>query len=350
MNSRCHCFTNNGSIVISRANKLFTLDTENLIAKDLIELPELNGEIPGSPRCLNRLFRRGIHHVIQLPHDTCIVVVKGSILRIEKGEQVKSIPHIEKRSGPLTLCYDGDSNLFWGEYFGNPHRDEVHIYSSCDGGLSFTVAYTFPPGSIRHIHGIFHDPYENTFWVTTGDTNEETGIWITDDTFRTLTKVIGGTQQTRAVQLLFTKSHVYFGSDTPLEKNHLYRMDKQTGQIEKLQELESSVFWACSVGEYLFFSTVVEPSRVNRCRDACIWGSKGGESWRCVARFRKDIWPMKLFQYGQIFFPSGDNHTGYLWFTPVATEKDHTLQRIEIEKIFSECQRPAEDKNMRLQG
>ena len=98
--------------------------------------------------------------------------------------------------------------------------------------------------------------------------------------------------------------------------------------------MESSVFWGCKVGDYLFFSTVVESSKVNECKDACIWGSKDGENWKCIARFRKDIWPMKLFQYGQIFFPTGENNTDYLWFTPFATEKHLTLQKLNVKELF----------------
>lgn len=280
-----------------------------------------------------RLFRCNIHHAIRINENIIVLIGFGMIytydLKVNRLNQ-DVMPVYGKR--PLNLCADNDSWLYYGEYRGNQERSPIHIYACDNEGRQWASVWKF--NGIRHVHGVFHDPYDNRIWVTTGDTDEESGIWMTDDRFKTLDKVLGGSQQMRAVQLLFTESHVYFGSDTPLEKNHIYRMDKKTCEVQRLQEVESSVFWGCKVGENLFFSTAVEPSKVNKCKDACIWGSKDGETWKCIARFRKDIWPMKLFQYGQIFFPAGENNTEYLWFTPFATEKHMTVQKLNVKELF----------------
>jgi len=229
-----------------------------------------------------------------------------------------------------------DDSLYFGEYFGNPDRQAIHIYGSQDGGRHFETVYTFPPGTVRHVHGVFADPYSDLLWVTTGDTDEESAIWITDDRFGHLERVVGGTQRHRAVQLLFTERFVYFGSDTPLERNYLYRLERESGRVKCLQTVQGPVFYGCKVGDVLFFSTVVEPSSVNVERHACLWGSPDGNSWQCLAKFRKDFWPMKLFQYGQILFPSGENNTGRLWFTPFATECDQTLRCLYVSDLFGE--------------
>ena len=280
-----------------------------------------------------RLFRCSIHHVIRINKNMIVLIGFGMIYAYDLSANSLNreiTPICGKR--PLNLCADNDSMLYYGEYRGNQDRSPVHIYGSNSEGRQWAPVWRFT--GIRHVHGVFHDPYDNRIWVTTGDTDEECGLWVTGDRFKTLEKVIGGSQQMRAVQLLFTVNHVYFGSDTPLEKNHIYRMDKKTYKVQRLQEVESSVFWGCKVGGSLFFSTVVEPSKINKCKDACIWGSEDGETWKCVARFRKDIWPMKLFQYGQIFFPAGKNNTDYLWFTPFATEKHMTVQRLDVRELF----------------
>ena len=280
-----------------------------------------------------RLFRCSIHHAIRINENIIVLIGFGIIytydLRVNRLNQ-EVVPVCGKR--PLNLCVDNDSILYYGEYRGNQERTPVRIYASDTEGRQWVSVWQF--NRIRHVHGVFYDSYDNRIWVTTGDTNEECGIWVTDDRFKTLHKIAGGSQQLRAVQLLFTQRHVYFGSDTPLEINFIYRLDRETGKIEKLQEVEGSVFWGCKVRDYLFFSTAVEPSEVNKCRDACIWGSKDGDNWKCIARFRKDIWPMKLFQYGQIFFPSGENNTDYLWFTPFATEKHMKVQRLNVRELL----------------
>jgi hypothetical protein len=283
----------------------------------------------------NRLMRSGVNGFRVLSDKSFILTWNGRIYKItHDGKLKRAVVNAKKGSRPLFLEMDNNERLFWGEYFGNENRKEVNVLTSEDGGLSFETIYTFPSGVIRHIHGVFSDSYDNTIWITTGDDDEESGIWVTANCFRSLEKVIAGSQQVRSIQLLFTKKYVYFGSDTPLEKNYIYRVDKATQKIEKLQEVESSVFWGCKVGDALFFSTAVEPSKVSKCQDACIWGSMDGEKWTCIARLKKDIWPKKLFQYGQIFFPAGENNTEYLWFTPFSTEKHMTVQRLNVRDIF----------------
>jgi len=300
--------------------------------KAVFELPlPLSQRIKGLFSLSSRLFRAKVHHVACIDKNIIVLIGYGSIFSFDlENKKILSITQVHGKR-PLVLC-SAESYLYYGEYRGNQERQPVHIWRSSDGGLSWDAVFQFK--KIRHIHGVFNDPYEDKVWVTTGDNDEEAAIWMTDDRFRTLQKVVGGTQQLRAVQLLFTESYVYFGSDTPLEKNYICRIDKKTGQVEKLQVVESSVFWGCKAENHLFFSTAVEPSKVNKCRDACVWGSKDGETWKCVAYFRKDIWPMKLFQYGQIFFPTGENNTGYLWFTPFATEKHMTVQRLDVRGLF----------------
>ena len=146
--------------------------------------------------------------------------------------------------------------------------------------------------------------------------------------------MIGGNQQSRALQLLFTKDYAYFGTDTPFEINHIYRLDKSSGRIEKLASVDASVYWGCKVGDALFFSTALEFSSVNVCSFASIWGSLDGRRWRQVAKYKKDLWPTRYCEIGQIFFPQGNNNTGYLFYTPVATEGDQTLQRIRVADLF----------------
>ena len=41
--------------------------------------------------------------------------------------------------------------------------------------------------------------------------------------------------------------------------------------------------------------------------------------------WQKDLWPMGLFQYGNAFFPDGNNSTRYLAVTTVAVESDDMI-------------------------
>jgi hypothetical protein len=288
----------------------------------------------GGVALVTRALRLGIHASCPVKNGTLLIAVRNRICNFNPfNNTVNVIFSLLDHSRVLFLCRIKNDTIFFGEYSGNPDRRPVHIYKSIDGMKAFDIEYSFKSGTVRHIHGVFFDPYENKIWVTTGDTDEESGIWVTNDQFRTIERVAGGTQQVRTIQLLFSERWIYFGSDAPLERNFVYRMDRNSGQVEKLQEVESPIFWGCKVGDYLFFSTVVEPTSINKTQYACIWGSPNGEKWKCIAKFKKDIWPMKLFQYGQIFFPAGENRTGKLWFTPWATQNHMMSQSIDIADI-----------------
>ena len=282
-----------------------------------------------------RLTRSGIHCLNVLKDGSLLLVAKGAFYKydIASGNMDRSFS-VLRGSRPLFVCHGQDGDLFWGEYFRNPERDEVNIYTSEDCAKTWHIKYTFKKNSIRHVHGIFYDPYDKGVWVTTGDENRESAIWVTNNKFRTLEAVIGGNQQSRVIQLIFTRDHVYYGTDTPYEKNHICRINKRTGKMATLADVDGSVYWGCKINEAIFFSTAVEPGKTNRSRCASIWGSCDGTHWRQLEKYRKDIWPMKYFQVGQLYFPQGENKTDFLFFTPIATEHNLTLQRLYVADLF----------------
>jgi hypothetical protein len=235
-------------------------------------------------------------------------------------------------SRPLSLTA-GKELVCYGEYRSNPERGPVHIWAaSLDNLQSWDPVWTF--NSVRHVHGVFFDPFRRAFWVTTGDDDHESAIWVTEDNFQSLSRVLGGTQQYRTIKLLFTRDAVYFGSDAPEELNYLYRLHRASGEVQRLVRVGSSVFHGCTVGDRLFFSTAIEPSTHNKTRYVEVWGSKGGEQWQVIRRFQKDCWPMKAFQYGQVKFPAGQGDNTHLWLTPLATENDQHTLKIPLGKLF----------------
>jgi hypothetical protein len=318
-------------VYIIRDSKILVKDTEDAGWSVVAYLPT---SFFGRWEFYQRLRRLGVHDMVILSDNRKICIMKGKICSImpENGE-IEPRFSIPRGSRPLFLCKTDDDEVFWGEYFGNSDQDEVRIFGSFNAGDSFSPLFIFPRKRIRHVHGIFWDPFSKAIWVTTGDTDRESHIWVTNDRFSNLEKVVGGSQQYRAVQLLFTENWIYFGSDSPDEINHIYRLGRETGKIQKLQVVGNPVFYGCKVGDLLFFSTVVEPSSLQRDRNACIWFSSNGEEWKLLYGHRKDLFPMRLFQYGQIFFPSGPNESGYLWYTPYATKESNSVQRISIAEI-----------------
>ncbi len=101
---------------------------------------------------------------------------------------------------------------------------------------------------------------------------------------------------------------LYLSTDTPSEKNHIYRLSRE-GKIDQIGDLASSSIYGCRVGEAMFFSTMVEPSAVNPSQDVHLVGSANGSCWQMLARWKKDNLPMRYFQYGNAFLPDGENTT-----------------------------------------
>lgn len=286
------------------------------------------GHLAAATRVGRRLLRAGIHHF--LPGRSDVLIANQHIFRREAGSDAFHCTARLHGSRPLAVATDGEL-ICYGEYRGNAERSAVHVWGSLDLGRTWAPVWRF--AEVRHVHGVFFDPFTRTFWVTTGDEDSEAGIWVTRDRFRTLDEVMRGNQQVRAVHLCFTAQYVYFGSDTPLARNHIYRLERCSGTIERLVEVGSSVFFGCTVGNHLFFSTAAEPSDINRSDRAELWHSADGNRWRLFRAVPKDRWPLRLFQYGQVRLPGGPGDEHHLLFTPFAAGGDQRTWIVPVASI-----------------
>lgn len=268
-----------------------------------------------------RLFRDGFHALAILPSGHLVAAVAGAILTLPPGgREFRLTQRVLRGTRPLHFAATPDGRVSWGEYFDNPSREEVHIYSSIDQGMNWSVAYTFPRGSIRHVHNIVFDEWANCLWILTGDNGPECRVLRASCDFADIREALSGNQQARAVAAVPTQAGLYFSSDTPLESNHVYRLDP-SNDLRELGDLSSSSIYGCRVNDSIFFSTMVEPSEVNLDDHVCIYGGReGGGQFQLLASWRKDRWPMRLFQYGNAFLPDGQNSSGVLAVSTIAVQ------------------------------
>jgi hypothetical protein len=271
-----------------------------------------------------RLFRDGFHALAVLPSGGLVAAVPGAIVTLRPRESEFRRTHsIVRGTRPLHITAVPDGTIYWGEYFDNSAREEVHVYASTDAGATWSVAYTFPKGAIRHVHNIVHDPWGNCLWILTGDYGDECRILRATCDFSRVDAVLQGKQQARAVAAIPTEHGLYFSSDTPLEPNYIYCLDRRESLLQ-VAPISSSSIYGCRVGNRVFFSTMVEPSDVNRDRHVRIYGgtSASARDWHLLRAWHKDRWPMGLFQYGNAFMPDGNNTTPFLALTTIAVESD----------------------------
>lgn len=279
-------------------------------------------------RWLSRLTRQEIHNVIEVDRELFACFGFGGIYLVEMA--TGKVDKIGKITGSRALGVCAvDNKIYYGDYIvkGESQSIVLHSYNLLTGEWLNVHEFT----DIRHIHGVYWDDYSSSLWITTGDLDDESAI-IRFDNKMNPQKVVSGSQQTRAVDLLFTEDSVIYATDAPDEPNFIYSLDRQSCNVEKVQQVGGPVFWGRKDKDWLFFSTVVEPSEINRTDAVELWGSNDqGNSWKKIDEFKKDIGHLKLFQYGQIKFPNGPGDEKYLWFTPYATENDHRIMRLSLD-------------------
>lgn len=294
--------------------------------------PAMWRNLSSSLRLGARAFRDGFHALATLSSGHIIAAVPGGIIALSPGETEFRVSHRVLRGiRPLHITAIPDGRMFWGEYFDNPRRDQVHIYASTDRGSTWDVAHTFPPGAVRHVHNIVYDPWGDCLWIATGDDGAECRILRASCDCKDVEIVHAGNQQARTAALVPTEGGLYFSSDTPLERNHIYCLDRR-GRVTLLADLSGSSIYGCRVGNAIFFSTMVEPSQVNPEATVNVYGTLDGGHWKKQLSWQKDHWPPRLFQYGNAFLPDGINSTSLLALATIAVtpgDSETSLWRVD---------------------
>ena len=242
---------------------------------------------------------------------------KGHVLAIRASQVYRLTP--EKNLTPLFtiagdsvlhggMCEDRQGWTTFGEYFMNPDRQGVRVWRVNPDLDRWEIAHTFAPGEVRHIHGVYQDPYDaEALWVTTGDSDGECFFYRTRDRFETIERFGEGGQLWRAVRLFFTPEHVCWLTDSQVDQNRALRMDRATGKLEQGAALEAPAWYGARTQEGLYVAfTTVEPGPAVRRNSAAVLVSGDAFHWREIDCFQKDPWrPMKLFKYGVISCPAG---------------------------------------------
>src|SRR5580704_1424484 len=167
--------------------------------------------ITSSSELASRLFRDGFHALAVLSSGHLVGAVPHAIVTWSPGEPEFHLSHkLLRGTRPLHFATTPSDHIFWGEYYDNPRRDEVHIYASSDKGAHWDVAHTFPKGSIRHVHNIVCDKWENCFWILTGDHGSECRILRASCDFKNVDVILSGNQQARCATLVPTADAIYF--------------------------------------------------------------------------------------------------------------------------------------------
>ena len=205
-----------------------------------------------------------------------------------------------------SIAEDDDGRIYFGEYFMNPERKAVRIWAVAPLLDAWEPAAQLE--GIRHVHGVYRDPFEPThFWVTVGDFAGECYLLRSADRLRNFERFGDGSQTWRAVNLFFTPDHVAWLTDSNLARNRACRMERRSAKLEIGQTLDASVWYGCSTleGLHVAFTTIEHgPAILSDASQVLV--SEDAFHWESVYTFKKDMWrPVKVFKYGVITCPSG---------------------------------------------
>jgi len=196
---------------------------------------------------LYQRFRRLIfYNFIQLSENLFFVNFSNKIglIRNNKFHEISDFKNNFKILNNA-ICFDMDNNLIFGEYLSNNKRKkDIHIYKYNFTSNTVSIKFRFSNGKIRHIHGVYKDPFTSYFYVLTGDVGNECGIYYTTDNFKTLLNIGFGNETWRAVSLVFTKKYIYYGMDAEFVSNKIYRIDKKTSKRKSLGKISGPVYYS----------------------------------------------------------------------------------------------------------
>jgi hypothetical protein len=226
----------------------------------------------------------------------------------------------------------GTGDICFGEYLANTERGKMRIYKYTVGDEALTVAYTFAPNSIRHIHGLYFDPFTYSIFCLTGDAEKESQIIQIFDGFQNVEVIGQGDETWRAVSILFSADSFYYGTDAEFRANHIFKFDRKSRERKSLGEVNGTVFYSKQLGEDLFFTTTAENAPIQIENIAALWHIDKEGKCEKLASFKKDLWHPSIFMFGTIHFPFVNRLKDELFFHLVSVEGDNQTFRVRYAK------------------
>jgi hypothetical protein len=302
-----------GDIILSEANQ-FYINIDNQEHKIIIPFSNYFFLILKKYRIFRRLFRIDKSNaVLNFKKDGLVIIYYKKIYFYDLKKKIIAIVGnlINSRNAlhnGVAVTKDG---IFFGEYGSNIKKNKVPVWGSYDDGRSWKIVYNFSNNSIKHVHGIYNDLYEDNLWITTGDMNSECFLFkIVKKNFKNVVKYGDGTQKWRSVNLFFKKESIIWIMDSPLEICSLQIFDRKTGIITKGQSFPGPVWYGKMFDDNsAVIQTSVEIGPGVKSNFSTLFYSKNLTNWFAVKSFKKDIFSKKLFKFGVIAFSEGSQNS-----------------------------------------
>jgi hypothetical protein len=288
----------------------------------------------------NSLYRNyissdfGINHVCVM-NSSFLIAIYDRLYTFDLDNEFGVASHVEEfkklnATPPLKsgiAAHEKSECFYFGEYI-NGKKEAVRIFRIKNRGTEIEVAYEFPLGDIQHVHGIFYDTYRNRLWVTTGDKDNECGIFFSDDEFTTLEKLGGGDQSWRAVSVIPTATDLFWGMDagkdapsSAINKIYKYNFDKSERTEEAIigNPAYHSIISECG---NIYLGVNFEPDRKQDTPEkSAIWRYNIDNSlWERQIEFSYKLGNLNgCSKYGYVFLSNGISPKNKLLYSVMNT-------------------------------
>ena len=343
------CFLPSGKLVCYKQGEILVYNG-NTVEKRFTILRSRKEHILGKSRYLYRLLRFGVRAAWAIDESHLLLSLGNKILEMDLdlgilsagyfcGAGIRPLSFTEVKG--ITSVDDG---IYFGGYLGNMEKNRVSVYKRTSVDKWETV-YTFPKGTINHVHAIVADPYRDCLWIFTGDFGEAAAIWKATDNFRNVERVCCNDQKYRGCVVFAVPEGLLYATDAPFADDFIYLMNTSDFSVKEIAPIDGSCIYGCKwKGNYVFSSTVEGDGR-NMSRLEFLFGRKRGagikndyvhlycgninDGFKEIYSEKKDWLPYYTFQCGVFKFPYCTNNTDSLYFQPIATNRnDQKLVRI----------------------
>lgn len=341
------CNINNKKILCFKNFSFYSFDSENT---SLSPISDLHSKWIRKIFCRFKVLRRffGLYSIKGIKiNDSLFLIwhhfhfyildISSSVINLIDSDKKYSVLHLNTSSlGPI-----------WGEYGYNPNKDSKSIYRYNLENNAIECIYTFKKGEINHIHNIVEDTINKRFYILTGDFGNAAGIYYSDDSFKTVKRLVSGSQKYRSCFAVPFNNGLIYATDSPTQPNSLYFF--KDGVLKQIAEINGSCIYACQYGDHFIGSTTVEnqPDEYNNAKNKYRYNlGHGIKNWnvelfdynlktgdyRVILRDRKDILPMLAFGYGLFVLPVLDEtYKGNLYAYGQSIKKyDQKLIKVEV--------------------
>lgn len=206
------------------------------------------------------------------PHHNYIESFNSSLTKI--GSMDIGVGRMLSGLHSMDACISKDYSkrvVIFGEYALEDAKT-VRMWKTVDRGATWTKVMekranngVVDSGEIRHFHAVCCDPYTFDWWACSGDGNNQSKIWRSQDDGDTWMEMFANGQQTRTLQFVFEKDCIYYAMDSTTASTRkftkLFKINREDMSVVEVADIKNNfavynitrtytpnglIIWACN--------------------------------------------------------------------------------------------------------